>query len=309
MSLRVFITGATGFAGRHLVARLRGRGRRRHRRAAVGDGRPARPRRRARAGRATRGPDVVYHLAARAHVGQSWEDPLGTLRRQRRDDRERARGGAPRGARRGRRLGRLGRGVRAAGHACRRPRTTPLRPQNPYAVSKASSALRRAASTPTPTACAWIHARAFNHAGPGPGADLRDRQLRRAVRARAWTPASDPIRDRHRQPRHPPRLHRRPRRRPRLPAARRPRRAGRVQRLLRRLALRPRADRRASARSPASPVDHEVDPAKVRAHEVLEVRGSADRLHAATGWQPEIPLEQTLADTLAWWRTRPLTYA
>jgi GDP-4-dehydro-6-deoxy-D-mannose reductase len=35
---------------------------------------------------------------------------------------------------------------------------------------------------------------------------------------------------------------------------------------------------------------------------VMEVRGSAERLRAATGWQPEIPLETTLADTVAWWR-------
>ena len=31
----------------------------------------------------------------------------------------------------------------------------------------------------------------------------------------------------------------------------------------------------------------------------MEIRGSHDRLRAATGWQPEIPLEQTLRDTLA----------
>ena len=46
------------------------------------------------------------------------------------------------------------------------------------------------------------------------------------------------------------------------------------------------------------PVETEVDPTKLRAHEVMEIRGSHDRLHAATGWQPEIPLEQTLRDTL-----------
>ena len=35
-----------------------------------------------------------------------------------------------------------------------------------------------------------------------------------------------------------------------------------------------------------------------------EVRGSAERLHAATGWAPEIPLERTLADAVEWWAER-----
>ena len=34
------------------------------------------------------------------------------------------------------------------------------------------------------------------------------------------------------------------------------------------------------------------------------VRGDAGRLRAATGWAPEIPLERTLADTVAGWRER-----
>jgi GDP-4-dehydro-6-deoxy-D-mannose reductase len=50
------------------------------------------------------------------------------------------------------------------------------------------------------------------------------------------------------------------------------------------------------------PVRHEVDPARVRAHDVAEVRGSAERLRAATGWTPEIPLERTVADALEAWR-------
>jgi GDP-4-dehydro-6-deoxy-D-mannose reductase len=49
-------------------------------------------------------------------------------------------------------------------------------------------------------------------------------------------------------------------------------------------------------------VEHVVDPELMRPHEVMEVRGSYEKLHAATGWEPEIPLERTLADTLEWWR-------
>ena len=49
-------------------------------------------------------------------------------------------------------------------------------------------------------------------------------------------------------------------------------------------------------------IDHVVDPQLVRAHEVMEIRGSAARLRKLTGWEREIPLETTLADTVAWWR-------
>lgn len=41
-----------------------------------------------------------------------------------------------------------------------------------------------------------------------------------------------------------------------------------------------------------------TDPARMRPAEVTEIRGSHDKLTAATGWQPEIPLERTLEDTL-----------
>lgn len=48
----------------------------------------------------------------------------------------------------------------------------------------------------------------------------------------------------------------------------------------------------------------EEEPNRVRPVEVLEVRAATDRLHAATGWTPRVPLQQTLLDTLAYWRTR-----
>jgi GDP-4-dehydro-6-deoxy-D-mannose reductase len=58
---------------------------------------------------------------------------------------------------------------------------------------------------------------------------------------------------------------------------------------------------RAAARIP---VRHEIDPARVRSHDVPEVVGSAERLRAAAGWAPEIPLERTVADALEDWRVR-----
>lgn len=42
-----------------------------------------------------------------------------------------------------------------------------------------------------------------------------------------------------------------------------------------------------------------IDPALVRADEPPEVRGDASLLRELTGWQPEIPLAQTLSDLLA----------
>ena len=51
-------------------------------------------------------------------------------------------------------------------------------------------------------------------------------------------------------------------------------------------------------------IDHVVDPALVRAHEVMDRRGSHERLTADTGWTPEIPLRQTMADSVAWWEAR-----
>jgi nucleoside-diphosphate-sugar epimerase len=33
----------------------------------------------------------------------------------------------------------------------------------------------------------------------------------------------------------------------------------------------------------------------------MDLAGSHERLTAATGWRPAIPLEQTLRDTIEWW--------
>jgi GDP-4-dehydro-6-deoxy-D-mannose reductase len=48
-------------------------------------------------------------------------------------------------------------------------------------------------------------------------------------------------------------------------------------------------------------VTHEIDPARIRPHEVMDHRGSAARIAAVAGWQPNISLRQTVADTIAWW--------
>ena len=47
-----------------------------------------------------------------------------------------------------------------------------------------------------------------------------------------------------------------------------------------------------------APMEVEPDPARSRPSDLSVVCGDASRLRAATGWEPMIPLEQTLADTL-----------
>ena len=46
----------------------------------------------------------------------------------------------------------------------------------------------------------------------------------------------------------------------------------------------------------------EVDPARLRPSDVPVVLGSAARLEDETGWRPEIPIERTLRDLLDYWR-------
>jgi GDP-4-dehydro-6-deoxy-D-mannose reductase len=43
-----------------------------------------------------------------------------------------------------------------------------------------------------------------------------------------------------------------------------------------------------------------VDPARARPVDLPELRGDPSRIHAATGWEPKIPFETTLADVLSY---------
>lgn len=47
-----------------------------------------------------------------------------------------------------------------------------------------------------------------------------------------------------------------------------------------------------------------VDPDRMRPVEIPELRGDRGRLEAETGWRPEIPLDDTLRDVLAFWQRR-----
>ncbi len=46
----------------------------------------------------------------------------------------------------------------------------------------------------------------------------------------------------------------------------------------------------------------ETDPSRLRPMDIPELRGDNSRLRGTTGWQPEIPMEQTVKDVLDYWR-------
>jgi GDP-4-dehydro-6-deoxy-D-mannose reductase len=172
--------------------------------------------------------------------------------------------------------------------------SAPLRPQNPYAVSKASTDLL-AGFYADAHGLRVMRPRAFNHAGPGqqPRYAIASFARQAAEGGRIVTGNPDARRD-YTDVRD-------------------------VVRAYRLLAERGEpgvfnvcSGRTASAaelvaalgRAAGVEVEHVVDPDLIRPHEVMEVRGSYEKLRAATGWEPEIPLERTLADTLEWWRIR-----
>jgi GDP-4-dehydro-6-deoxy-D-mannose reductase len=293
--VRALITGAGGFAGGHLAAHCRASGDdivEVSRSAGTDLLDPAA----ARAAVAAARPEVVYHLAARAHVGESWDDPAGFLRdnvAMALNVLEAVRAEAPEAT-----------VVAVASSELYGPpermpvdEEAPIRPQNPYAVSKASADLL-AGFYADAHGLRVIRPRAFNHAGPGQTPIYAIASFARQAAAAAER-GEDPIVFRTGN------AH-----------TRRDytdvRDVVRAYRLLAERAE-PGVYNVCSGRTASSAelvrmlgLEHEVDPALLRPHEVMELRGSYDKLHAATGWEPEYELAQTLEDTLSWWRDEPV---
>jgi GDP-4-dehydro-6-deoxy-D-mannose reductase len=314
--MRVLITGATGFAGRHLVSLCAGRGahvvglaRHRHDGALPPDLHEhvaadlASPGETQAAVHAS-APDLVFHLAAEASVATSWKNPEHTIRvnvSTTLNLLEAVRHKAPRA----RVL------VACSGEEYGAHDSLPLteehglRPQNPYAVSKAACDLA-AGLYHDAYGLHVVRTRAFNHAGPGQSdAYVVSKFARQIAEAEAVRSAGDTVEI--------------------VTGSLHVRRdftdvrdvASAYWRALERAA--PGVYNVCSGRSTeigeilaalsrqaAVEVVHTTDPALVREHEVVEIRGSHRKLTDATGWQPQIPLERTLADTLDWWRERTI---
>jgi len=288
---RAFVTGGAGFAGRHLLDLLPG---------ATAPSREQLDLLDADAVRAAvreSAPETVWHLAALASAGRSWEAPVETLSQNiamTANLLEALRAEAPAAT-----LVLIGSGE-VYGPPQRLPvdEDAPLRPQNPYAVSKAAVDLLGGQYADA-HGLRVVRLRPFNHAGPGQTDDYVIGTLTRQVAAaeaagdeeavvRTGNPDSardfSDVRDVARAY---------------VSAA----------------TIEPGAYNVASGRAVSVrelielvrgaariPLRHEVDPARLRPADVPEVRGSAERLRAATGWIPEIPLARTVADALEAWR-------
>jgi GDP-4-dehydro-6-deoxy-D-mannose reductase len=305
--LRVLITGASGFAGSYLVRACVNAG---DEVIALSRGGPSasdgiderrvdlRDQAALRSVLHDAEPEVIYHLAALSSVGRSWEDPTGTVRDNVSTSvnmLEAWRLDAPRA-----RMIWVS-SCEVYGAAARLPigEDEPVQPANPYAVSKVTGDLLAAVYADAHS-LDLVRARPFNHAGPGQrpvfvvsslARQAAEGRLAGASRIRIATGNPETRRD--------------------FTDVRDVVRAYRV------LAARaePGIYNVCSGRSTSAAeqlrvlaevvaplaIDHEVDAARVRAHEVMDLRGSNARIRDAVGWEPEISFEDTMRDTVAWW--------
>jgi GDP-4-dehydro-6-deoxy-D-mannose reductase len=243
-------------------------------------------------------PDVVYHLAALTSVGRSWEDPAETVESNVASGLnllEALRLEAPRA----RVLWASSCEVYGAPARLPVPEDAPLAPANPYAVSKATGDMLAAVYADA-HGMDLIRARPFNHAGPGQRPIFILSSLARQA-ASAHLAGEPSLRI----------LTGNPQTRRDFTDVRDVVRAYRL--LVKRgkpgvynvcsgrsISAAEQVELVAELIAPIA-VEHVVDPHRVRANEVMDLRGSHDRLTAATGWHPEIPLRQTMADAIAWW--------
>ena len=312
--MRALITGISGFVGHHLTAELLGAGYEVHG-VVISDVEPIPPGvsdwyvadvtggPELGAALDASAPEVVFHLAGASSVGQSFRDPIGTWKinldgtlnllegLRQRDSKARCVAVTSAEAY----------GVVALDEL---PVTaeTPLSPQSPYGASKAAADLaafqyRLAYGMPV------IRARAFNHIGPGQdarffvpnvarqiaageraGLDRIEISLGNLITRRDFTDVRDIVRAYRLMAEHgdPDAVY--------LPCSGRSRPLTDLVDILTGMAT--------------EPVVVHTDATLQREGEQPDLYGSPDRLSADTGWVPQIPLEDSLKDTLDWWRAR-----
>lgn len=300
--MRVAVTGSSGFVGRHLVDALRARGdtvagldRSAPDALDVTDAESVRRR------IAELRPEVVFHLAAASHVGDSWRDPAQAFRVNAEGTLNVLR--ACREVEPGR--------IVVVGSAEEYGRVdpadlpltedAPLRPLTPYGAAKVAAdflGLQAFLGDGLPV----VRVRPFSHTGPGqsprfvvPALAGRVADAEREGRDTVRVGSLDPVRD--------------------LTDVRDVVRAylllaasgeaGEVYNVCRGSGVTVREVAETLTAHSRRSLRLEVDPDLVRPVEVPVLVGDSSKLAKATGWTPEIPLERTLADVLDEARSHP----
>lgn len=312
--MRALVTGISGFAGHHLAAELLGAGHEVHG-VVISDAEPVPPGvasahvaditdpAAVAAAFAAVGPELVFHLAGAASVGQSFADPTGTWR---------VNLDGTLAVLESIRLGHQGArcvvvtsgevyGLVPEGSLPVGP-DTPMFPHSPYAASKAAADIA-ALQYHLGYALQVLRVRAFNHIGPGQDArfvvpavarqialgerDGRDHieiHVGNVDTRRDFSDVRDMVRAY------------------RLVAERGNPDVAYVAGSGRSVAVRELVDGLAALARAETTVAS--DATLRREGEQPDLYGSPDRLTADTGWVPTIPLEVSLRDTLDWWRAR-----
>lgn len=247
-------------------------------------------------------PERIIHLAAQSHVPTAYQDPWGTLENNIRGQLNLLEACAK--LKLESRILVIGSGEeygRAPLEALPLTEEHPLRPENPYSVSKVAQDVmgyQYFISHGLPV----IRMRPFNHIGPGQSrrfvlpafasqvAEIEAGQRPAPLRvgnletARDFTDVRDVVRAYHLALEHgtPGEVYNV---------------ASGVARTIASLVERLRALARID-------IPIEVDPELYRPADVPVIYGSAAKLKRATGWRPEISFEQTVSDVLAEWRQR-----
>ena len=293
--MRALVTGGLGFVGRHLVEHLLERGddvvvidHHGEHVVDITDG-PA-----VAAAIADAAPDAVFHLAGWADVGGSWKEPVTAFRANAEGTLNVLLACAAAGV--GRVLSVGSADVYGVVTEAELPLTeaSPLRPASPYAASKVAADFLGLQAF-LGQGLEVIRVRAFNHLGPG----QTDRFVAPALAARIaanerdggdtvtvgdlsprrdFTDVRDVVRAYRLLVEHG--------------------EAGEVYNVCtgRDLSVQQLADHLLTLAT--RPMRLETDPALLRPVDIPVLRGDATKLREATGWTPEIPIDQTLADLL-----------